>query len=210
MDTRNHRQLIIDARDLPASERHSKIISEFRNLPPGEKMHIISDHEPIHLIQQIIHEGISIDEGAYSSTQRLDGAFETILVRGKDRETLEGIRFTSIDQERHYLDDRFSPVGIYSGDRYKVILTYLKAGQCIPVHSPSVDLIFAVLKGTGTATAGKNTYELQPGSILIVTGGERRGVEAKTDMEAIHLVSPTPSEEDHIEVEGKIERGECV
>jgi len=112
----------------------------FRQLSPGEELQIISNHEPIHLIEQIRHEGLSMIESYYTSLERSDGSYQTTLVRG-DEEPYDGTKFTSIDKERLYLNEKFSPVGIYSSDSYKVILTYLKSGQCIPVHSPAVDLI---------------------------------------------------------------------
>jgi quercetin dioxygenase-like cupin family protein len=95
-------------------------------------------------------------------------------------------------------------VGIYGTDNYKVIITYIKAGQFIPVHSPSTDLIFAVFTGTGTAFAGNREVPLNPGSILVVPGGEKRGIRAERDMEALHLVSPVPDDSDHTEVMKKL------
>lgn len=210
MEHQNRKQLIIDVRETTPTERHNKVVEIFKGLNPGEEILIISDREPIHLIAEIKHNGIPIDESAYSSKEREDGAYESILVKGQVAELHDGVKFTSMDSERHYLDDMFSPVGVYSGDSYKVILTYIKGGQCIPVHSPQVDLVFAVIKGTGTAIGGHQEFSLGPGNILIVPRGKRRGIIAKTDMEAIHFVSPAPKDEDHIEVQDKISRGECA
>ena len=210
MEPESQKQATIDVRELPLSERHSKVIDVFKRLSEGEGIRIVSDHEPIHLIAQIKHNGIPIDESAYSSIEREDGSYETILVKGKATEVNEGVKITSMDSERHYLNDMFSPIGIYSGENYRVILTYIRSGQCIPVHSPQVDLVFAVIKGTGTAIGGHQEFSLGPGNILIVPRGKRRGIIAKTDMEAIHFVSPAPKDEDHIEVQDKISRGECA
>lgn len=210
MERENHKQVTIDVRELPPSERHSKVIDVFTRLSAGEGIRVVSDHEPIHLIAQIKHSGIPIDDSAYSSTEREDGSYESILVKGRVTELNEGVKITSMDLERHYLNDMFSPVGIYSADNYRVILTYIRRGQCIPVHSPKVDLIFAVIKGAGTAIGGNQEFPLEPGSIIIVPRGKRRGITAKTDMEAIHFVSPVPNDEDHMEVQDKIAKGECA
>ena len=51
------------------------------------------------------------------------------------------IKVTSIDKERAYLNDRFSPVGIYATDSYKVIITYIKAGQYLTGTCSSRKLI---------------------------------------------------------------------
>ncbi len=70
-----------------------------------------------------------------------------------------------------------------------------------------MDLIFAVFKGNGIAVASETETELSPGSIVIVPRGERRGIRATTDMEAIHTVSPVPTESDHEEVMRKVSKG---
>lgn len=209
MEVDSHKPITIDAREMPQFERHDRIIQIFRELLPGQELQIISNHEPTHLIEQMRHEGLPLVESAYSSVQRTDGSYQSTLVKGEDHQLFEGIKFTSLDKERLYSNEKFSPVGIYSTDNYKVIITYIRKGQCIPVHSPSVDLIFAVIKGTGKATAGNNEFQLEPGSILIVPRGERRGIAASSDMEAVHIVSPVPNERDHIEVQEKIGRGDC-
>ena len=94
----------------------------------------------------------------------------------------------------------------YGDGNYRVILTYIKADQYIPVHRPECDLIFLVHKGTGTAIAGSETREIGPGDILIVKKGTARGIRARTDMEALHLVTPPPGEKDHEDVMKKIEQ----
>ena len=210
MEIENHKPVTIDAREIASNERHNRIIQIFKGLAPGQEMHVISNHEPIHLIEQMRHEGAPLVESSYACIEKQDGSYECTLVRGEDIQFDRGIKITSLDLKRHYSDKKFSPVSIYSTDRYKVILTYIKSGQCIPVHSPSVDLIFAVFKGTGKATAGNKEFQLEPGSILIIPREERRGVVAKTDMEAIYFVSPFPNEKDHLEVQEKTGRGECA
>ncbi len=210
MEADNHNPITIDAREIPANERHERIIQIFKELLPGQELYIISNHEPIHLIDQMRHEGLPFVESAYTSIEKPDGSYQTTLVKEEVSESADGIKFTSMDKERHYSENRFSPIGIYSTDTYKVILTYIKSGQCIPVHSPRVDLIFAVISGTGKATAGNKEFKLGPGSILIVPRGERRGVVAETDIEGIHIVSPVPGEIDHLEVQEKLGKGECA
>jgi quercetin dioxygenase-like cupin family protein/uncharacterized protein (DUF2249 family) len=209
MERNKKKTKMVDARELPAFERHERFIQIFKKMQSGEELQIISDHEPLYLIDQIRHEGLVFLESEYTSSERPDGSYITTLVKGEDGGLFEGVKITSIDKERKYSKDRFSPVGIYSADSYKVILTYIRAGQCIPVHSPSVDLIFAVIKGTGIATVGNGKVQLGPGSIVIVPRGERRGIVAVTDIEGIHIVSPVPNEEDHKVVEEKIRKGEC-
>lgn len=119
----------------------------------------------------------------------------------------DGIKITSFDLEREYQDDHFSVVNIQSGSDYKALIVYLKAGQFIPIHSPSVDMFFAVFKGTGTGVFGMHEEKLFPGKIIFVPRDQKRGIRAETDMEAIHFVSPPPNSTDHDEVEEKLGTG---
>ena len=204
METKQADPIKIDAREIPPSERHRRIFELFFSLKPGQELHVLADHDPAHLVEHMEHEGLPLDASAYRSCRNDDGTFLGIFPRYQGNNGDEKVKVTSLDEERSYLPDRFSPVGIYASENYKVLITYIKAGQFIPVHSPSTDLIFAVFKGTGTAFAGKREVPLLPGSILVVPGGEKRGIMAKTDLEAIHVVSPVPDENDHLEVMKKL------
>ena len=204
MKTKQFDPVIIDASRIPPAERHRRIFEQFFSLKPGQELHVMVDHDPVHLVEHMKHEGLPIDNSAYRSYRDEDGTFTGIFRRLQNSPGEDRVKVTSIDKERVYLKDRFNPVGIYGTDNYKVIITYIKAGQFIPVHSPSTDLIFAVFTGTGTAFAGNGEVPLNPGSILVVPGGEKRGIRAETDMEALHFVSPVPDDSDHTEVMKKL------
>jgi len=118
-----------------------------------------------------------------------------------------GIVSTSFEKERAYDEHVFSPVPVYSTDQYRVILTYFRAGQFIPVHKPDIDLIFLVHSGSGEVVAGETKQQVKAGDIIIVPRGQSRGVRAHTDMEALHLVSPPPNDADHEEVVKKLASG---
>ena len=204
MEAKEIESVTIDARTIEPSDRHRKIFEQFLALGPGQELHVIVDHDPVHLVAHMKHEQLPLDESAYKSYQQSDGTFVGVFRRSPEASEDSKVKVTSIDEERSYLADKFNPVAIYASDNYKVIITYIKAGQFIPVHSPSTDLIFAVFKGTGSAFAGEKEVPLLPGSIMVVPGGEKRGVKAKTDMEALHVVSPIPDEGDHMEVVKKL------
>ena len=206
METKEVEFVTIDAREIPPIDRHRRIFEEFLALKPGQELHVLVDHEPEHLVAHMKHEKLPLDESAYRSYRQNDGTFVGIFRRLPDSTENDKAKITSIHMERSYLEDKFNPVAIYASNSYKVIITYIRAGQFIPVHSPSTDLIFAVFKGTGSAFAGGKEIPLQPGSIMIVPGGEKRGVKAETDMEALHVVSPIPDENDHMELMKKLMR----
>jgi Uncharacterized conserved protein, contains double-stranded beta-helix domain len=86
-------------------------------------------------------------------------------------------------------------------------LVFFKPSQYIPIHAPNSDLIFYVLQGQGKVTIGNKEYEVRDGSIVIVPKGVKRGVKADTYMEALHIVVPSPSPEDHEKVMGAAKKG---
>lgn len=88
-----------------------------------------------------------------------------------------------------------------------MILTYFKAGQNIPVHTPNIDLVFLVQSGTGEVVSGSKRLRIQSGDIVIIPKGQSRGIQAHTDMGALHLVSPPPNDIDHEEVVKKLQAG---
>ncbi len=198
----------IDVRALPPPSRHSKILEVFDKMSPGEKLLVINDHEPVHLVQFMKHERRDFDASSYTAYQLGPREWIGEFHKNKAGDAMRADHiFTSFESERTYNEDSFSPVPIYSDPGYRVILTYIKAGQFIPVHSPGSDLVFLIHKGKGTAIAGEKEYQVGPGDILIVNRGVKRGIKAETDMEALHLVSPPPADKDHEEVSSKIAQG---
>jgi len=200
----------VDVRSMPPQARHSHIFKIFDELSPGEMLLVVNDHEPIHLLQFIKHERKDFDAASYQAYQK--GPNEWVGVFRK-KETAEpaqndGVVITSFEKERSYDEHTFSPISIYSTNEYRVILTYLKAGQFIPVHKPNIDLVFLVQSGTGEVVAGERRQQIKPGDIIIIPKGQRRGIKAFSDMEALHLVSPPPKDSDHEEVAKKLKNGQ--
>jgi quercetin dioxygenase-like cupin family protein len=106
-----------------------------------------------------------------------------------------------------FLPERFSPVAVAQTQRVKVVLTCFEPGQFIPVHSPGVDMALVILEGTGVVVAGDDEASVGPGAIVLVPGGEARGIKATTRLVAVHMVSPPPTESDHSEVQAQLNKG---
>lgn len=102
---------------------------------------------------------------------------------------------------------KFNPVVIAESERLKVILACFEPGQFIPLHRPSVDLTLVVLEGEGILAAGKREERIGPGSVAFVPSGEDRGLKPETRMVALHVVSPPPTEVDHVDVAAKLNKG---
>ena len=75
----------------------------------------------------------------------------------------------------------------------------------ILVRGTLINLVFQVQSGTGEIVAGSKRQQIKPGDIIIIPKGQKRGIKAETDMEALHLVSPPPNDADHEEVVKKLQ-----
>ena len=80
-------------------------------------------------------------------------------------------------------------------------------GQFIPVHRPRVDMLLLVLEGEGQLVAGDREEVAGPGTTVFVPAGEARGLKAVTRLVALHVVSPPPTEADHVEVAARLKQG---
>ncbi len=63
--------------------------------------------------------------------------------------------------------------------QFKVLVVGLEAGAQIPVH-PAETAMYHFLEGEGLMTIGEETFGVKPGVTVVVPGGEKRGMNAKT------------------------------
>ena len=106
-----------------------------------------------------------------------------------------------------FTPDRFQPIAFGQSERSRALLVCLEPGQFIPVHAPGVDIVFVILEGEGTLVAGDHEEQVGPGSIAFAAAGEARGLQARTRLVAVHVVSPPPTESDHTAVMAGLARG---
>lgn len=104
--------------------------------------------------------------------------------------------------------ERFNPITLAGNERVKVILACFEPGQFIPVHRPGVDLTLVVLEGQGQIVAGEQEAAVQAGTIAFVPAGQRRGIKAETRLVLLHVVTPPPTQEDHIQVMAGLQAGQ--
>jgi quercetin dioxygenase-like cupin family protein len=113
----------------------------------------------------------------------------------------------SYRQAAAFRPERFNPVVVAENERVKVIEACFEPGQFIPVHQPGVDLTLAVLEGTGSLVAGEGERPLVPGTVAFVPAGEARGIKATTRLVLLHVVTPPPTDADHVQVASGLQRG---
>lgn len=78
----------------------------------------------------------------------------------------------------------FSPEGpqpklLEQNDQFKVVLAGLEPGQKIPAH-PESSSVFQILEGKGWMNVDNERLPVQAGSIIILSDGVSRGLEADT------------------------------
>jgi len=65
----------LDVREIPPSDRHPRIHSQFEDLEPGETLTIVNDHEPKPLFYEFQAEVDSFDEDGYEVEESEPGKF---------------------------------------------------------------------------------------------------------------------------------------
>ena len=104
--------------------------------------------------------------------------------------------------------ERFTPVPVAGNERARMLVVCFEPGQFIPVHRPGVDLSLVVLEGEGLLVAGDHDETVGPGSVAFVPAGQARGLKATTRLVAVTVVTPPPTDADHVEVAARLARGE--
>ena len=78
------------------------------------------------------------------------------------------------------------PQVLADSDKYKVIVGGLEVGQKIPAH-PEASGIYIFLEGNGVITVDEDLLSVEPGEIVIVPDGAKRGIEAKTRLSFVAI-----------------------
>ncbi len=155
-----------------------------------EHILVVNDHESVHLVHYLRHERRDFDGDAYVAHERSPGVWVAVIKKKSvvEPEQAERVIRTSFSVERSFSAKEFSPIPVYTGNSYKVILTYFKAKRFIPVHTPKIDLVFVVMRGRGTMVAGGPTLPNKGGRRNNSASRHEEG-SARRDRHG----SPTPS-----------------
>ncbi len=78
-----------------------------------------------------------------------------------------------------FSSDGPQPQFLLDTPQFKVLVAGLEAGAQIPVH-PAETAMYHFLEGEGLMTVGEETFGVKPGVTIVVPGGEKRGMNART------------------------------
>jgi quercetin dioxygenase-like cupin family protein len=103
----------------------------------------------------------------------------------------------TITDERAFDGDRFATSELFRSDRLKAVFGYFEPGQFIPVHEPASDVVISVQSGTGLVREGKTEHRVEPGDVVVVEANTARGIKAETELEALLVTAPPPTDKEH-------------
>lgn len=103
----------------------------------------------------------------------------------------------TITDERAFDDDRFATREVFRSERLKAVFGYFQPGQFIPVHEPSSDVVITVQSGTGLVREGETEHHVEPGDTVVVEADSARGIKAETELKAVLVTAPPPTDEEH-------------
>ena len=104
-----------------------------------------------------------------------------------------------IEDARAYEDDGFSANRVFRSERSKVVYACFEPGQFIPVHAPESDVVVDVRSGSGLVREGEAEHRVEPGDVVAVEAGTRRGILADDGerLEALLVAAPPPTDTEH-------------
>jgi quercetin dioxygenase-like cupin family protein len=117
---------------------------------------------------------------------------------------------TDFDAERTFDDEQFVAREVFRSDRTKVVCGFFEPGQFIPVHAPDSDVTVAVQSVTGLVREGDTDHRVEPGDVVAIEAGTKRGVKADdgAQLEALLVTAPPPTDAEHHPVRRGIREGE--
>ncbi|MBI5029532.1 MAG: cupin domain-containing protein [Chloroflexi bacterium] len=81
------------------------------------------------------------------------------------------------------------PFVLVENERIKSVLVGLEPGQKLPPH-PAPDGVYQFLEGTGWMMVDDERLRVQPGAVVVVPDGAKRGIEAETRLAFIGVRVP--------------------
>jgi quercetin dioxygenase-like cupin family protein len=96
-------------------------------------------------------------------------------------------RRVGINAQKYYKET------LFKGDHLMIGLNCLEPGQSQPVHDhPDSDKAYVVMEGRGVFTVGSESRAAGPGEIIWVAAGVPHGVENRSEIRLVLLVSIGP------------------
>jgi mannose-6-phosphate isomerase-like protein (cupin superfamily) len=94
-------------------------------------------------------------------------------------DTTSQIYFADTKSKAVFAAEGPKPQFLIDTPKFKALVVGLEAGGQIPAH-PDEAAMYHFLEGAGLMTVGDEIFEIKPGVTVVVPGGVKRGMNAKT------------------------------
>lgn len=81
---------------------------------------------------------------------------------------------------------------LYDSEAVRVVLFCLDAGQEIPLHVSTSEVLMHVIKGRGSLIAGEEEVKAGPGTLVVCAREEPHGMKAEDKMVVLAAIAPRP------------------
>jgi len=177
----------IDVRQLPPGERHDRIRDEFAELPPGETLTIVNDHEPTPLYHEMAAEVPAFDADGYAVEREEASRFVAEFPKVEPESGAETVRITDLDREPH--------AAAFPGREPKTARLSLDAGQSVPEHThPDRTVLFHALSGAFEVRLDGEAHAIDAGEIVRFDGETAVEPTATADATALVVLAPKSGE----------------
>jgi quercetin dioxygenase-like cupin family protein len=98
----------------------------------------------------------------------------------------------NLDELEEYSKEHPGTKLLYDSEAARVVLFCLDAGQEIPLHTSTSEVLMQVIKGRGSLIAGGEDVEAGPGTIVACAREEPHGMKAEERMVVLATIAPRP------------------
>lgn len=102
------------------------------------------------------------------------------------------MKVAHISQYREFSSERFVSKLIHDSENSRVVLFCLDAGQEVPAHSSTSEVIFLVVGGKGTIQVGDAEVMVEAGNIVTCPPQALHGIKAGEKIEVLAVIAPRP------------------
>lgn len=92
-----------------------------------------------------------------------------------------------------FLPDRPRTQLVHDSDNMRLVLFCIKAGQEVPHHSSSSEVVVCTLKGEGKFYIGEQEMALCAGCLAVCPPNQSHAIKADKDLVVLAMISPRPS-----------------
>lgn len=168
-------QQLIDVRQIPKPDRHPLIFTRYDQLPLGQSLRLLADHEPVNLRKEFTRDHPGTHR--WQAAEQPDGLWQVVIT--KDASTpaprimanSQHLNADAASQDLNGAIWKLEP----TQRQLDANIIALAAGAHIGEHiGPELDVILHVISGEGTLRTETETLTLSPADVVYLPARARR------------------------------------